>query len=673
MKKQLWPESELDHYRPVAETPDDVEGALLRLTDPAYADGKSDPTPSTVDAAEVAATVHTQGDLNIESELELSSLWIFWGQFIDHDIDLTPEQEASESAEFLKGSYGEPFSITRSEFIDGTEPREQPNVITPEIDGSQVYGSTLEKQAELRSFEGGKLRVTENPDGPDLLPINEETGQFEAGDVRAGENTGLTTLHTTFANEHNYWADYLANQHPDWSDEQLFQQARQIVSAEIQKITYTEFLPSLIGDLPEYTGFNLSLEGTAITTEFSTAAFRFGHTAIPENFTFVNEDGSTASESTPLFENFFNPDVIINEGTGSILRGLVEEKSQSIDAYVVDSLNQLLFTPDGIVGFSLPERNILRGEDHGLDTYLNVKAQLGLLGTITPEALAELSASTDFSSITSDPEIQARLAEVYPTLGDVHLWTGIISEDHLPELAIGETGQNILVEQFTRLRDSDPYFYLNQEWTDAGLQETVLDGKLSDILVRSGGVEYVQDDALIASDRQGGTDGNDFLTGDEGRDLLVGFDGKDDLRGRAGDDDLFGGEGKDNLRGGRGDDHLHGEEGKDVLAGGRGDDELEGGDGKDLLTGGRGDDLFVFNFGEEDYDTITDFGRGDDELVIKGVDENDIVSVDKYSNFTDLSVNDTKIARLEGGFEENFVENNITIIGDGHLLDFVLA
>jgi len=351
---------------------------------------------------------------------------------------------------------------------------------------------------------------------------------------------------------------------------------------------------------------------------------------------------------------------------------LVEEKSQSIDAYVVDSLNQLLFTPDGIVGFSLPERNLLRGEDHGLDNYLAVKAERGLLGEITPEEFLLLSASTDFSVITSDPEIQSRLAEVYPSLGDVHLWTGIISEDHVPGLAIGETGQDILVEQFTRLRDGDEFFYLNQEWANEGLQETIQNEQLSDILVRSGGLDYVQKDALIASDRQGGTDGKDTLIGDEGRDLLVGFDGKDDLSGRAGDDDLFGGEGKDTLRGNRGDDNLHGEEGKDTLLGGRGDDHLEGGDGKDLLTGGAGADKFVFNFGEDAFDTITDFGRGSDELIITGVSESDELVIHDNGTVTTVSINEQKIAQLQGLFEDNFVEDHTTLIGDGST-DYDLA
>jgi peroxidase len=51
-------------------------------------------------------------------------------------------------------------------------------------------------------------------------------GQFLAGDVRAQENPSLTALQTLFVREHNFQVDRLAAQHPDWSGDQLYQQAR---------------------------------------------------------------------------------------------------------------------------------------------------------------------------------------------------------------------------------------------------------------------------------------------------------------------------------------------------------------------------------------------------------------------------------------------------------------
>ncbi|MEN3382879.1 MAG: hypothetical protein V7608_2923, partial [Hyphomicrobiales bacterium] len=108
----------------------------------------------------------------------------------------------------------------------------------------------------------------------------------------------------------------------------------------------------------------------------------------------------------------------------------------------------------------------------------------------------------------------------------------------------------------------------------------------------------------------GGTNGNDVLTGGNGRDVLVGGDGNDTLSGGNGGDTLFGGAGNDVLRGGNGGDLLFGGAGNDTLFAGNGGDVLNGGTGNDILNGGYGNDTFVFGagFGR---DTIVDFGHND--------------------------------------------------------------
>lgn len=83
------------------------------------------------------------------------------------------------------------------------------------------------------------------------------------GEIRVNEQLVLTCMHTLMAREHNRIAKTLIQINPHWDDETLYQEARRIVIAEIQHITYNEFLPILLGkDVMEK--FGLLLEKNVI-------------------------------------------------------------------------------------------------------------------------------------------------------------------------------------------------------------------------------------------------------------------------------------------------------------------------------------------------------------------------------------------------------------------------
>src|SRR5262249_31908754 len=135
-------------------------------------------------------------------------------------------------------------------------PRQQINFTTAFIDASPVYGSDETTASILRggpANPGAKLRTSNdiNGDSEYLLPRNAfgpaPTAPFVAGDDRVNDNIPLTGLHTGFMREHNRLVDMFSAQHAEWSSEELYQYARKTVGAELQAITFNEFLPALLG------------------------------------------------------------------------------------------------------------------------------------------------------------------------------------------------------------------------------------------------------------------------------------------------------------------------------------------------------------------------------------------------------------------------------------------
>ena len=398
-----------------------------------------------------------------------------WGQFIDHDIDLTGTSTPLESFDIdvpTGDPWFDPFAtgagtivVNRSAWdrTTGTgpdNPRQQINQITAWIDASNVYGSDVVRAAELRTFVGGRLQTSAG----DLLPFN-TTGLpnanagptpddelFLAGDVRANEQVGLTAMHTLFVREHNRLADEIAAADPDLSDEAIYQHARKIVGAQMQVITYHEFLPTLLGPYAPgpYEGYDPSFN-CAVSNEFSTSTYRFGHSMLSEQLLRLDKTGRPIPEGhLDLAQAFFNPAALTDAGgIDPILRGLGSQVMQQVDTRLVDAVRNFLFGPPGAGGFDLAALNIQRGRDHGLPAYNDALESLGL------------DRVTDFTDITSDPELQAALASAYATVDDVDLWVGGLAEDHLPGSSLGECFTVMLADQFSRLRRGDRFYYAN--------------------------------------------------------------------------------------------------------------------------------------------------------------------------------------------------------------------
>jgi hypothetical protein len=124
-------------------------------------------------------------------------------------------------------------------------------------DGSQIYGSDEQTQAQVRSGENGKLRI--GPDG--LIPVDPNSEKHPADEP--GFWIGLVMMHTLFTLEHNAICDRLRAEYPSWSDDDLFDRARLINTALLAKIHTIEWTPALLDNPTAKLGLNVNWWGLA--------------------------------------------------------------------------------------------------------------------------------------------------------------------------------------------------------------------------------------------------------------------------------------------------------------------------------------------------------------------------------------------------------------------------
>lgn len=487
---------------------------LLRLAKAEYGDGIS--TPNGTDrpsARAISNAIADQGDQDIISDRNMAAFSYVWGQFIDHDIGLTPTGGTEKMS--IPVPTGDPYfdpastgtktiSTSRSIFdaTTGTSlsnPREQVNTITSWLDGSMIYGSDTKTAAALRTMSGGKLKI--GADG--LLPVNNtvnfpngtltmandahrlpDNKMLAAGDVRANENIELTSLQSLFVREHNRWATRLAVENPRLTDAELYTRARALVIGEIQAITYNEWLPTILGPsgVAAYRGYNAQVD-PGLSNEFSTGAFRFGHSLLGNDVEFFDNNGKAIAEEIELSDAFFNPAALEGKTIDSIFKYLSSDPASELDSKVVGSVRNFLFGAPVQGGFDLASLNIQRGRDHGIADYNDVRAAVGL-----PKVRS-------FAEITRNRELQTKLQQLYGSVDKIDLWVGALAEDHLPGASVGPTVARVLVDQFQRIRNGDRFWYQNQ--FRGQLLRDIDSTQLSDILKGNTGMTNLQSNVFV--------------------------------------------------------------------------------------------------------------------------------------------------------------------------------
>lgn len=398
---------------------------------------------------------------NSPLEPALSAFAWQWGQFIDHDIMLAETVEPRDDIRVETTAPGDPFPqngvyhldverVVVEEDSDGCPV--QRTLTTGFIDGSHIYGNTKNLSLSLRTLDGtGRLR-TQIINGEHYMPFQEGSSGtlWLAGDPRSTETVTLSAMHTLFVRNHNHWADVVRQKKPSWSGEEVFLKARQFNVAELQAITYKEYLPALLGvSVPISTSSaSVNTDNTALFEEFAGSAYRFGHSQV-----------SPSLNGRPLRDLFFNATLLHETGLEAWLVNLRESQSAKVDLAVVDELRNFLF---GSMGMDLVTMNLVRGRQIGLPSAADFFHCFG-------------GASEGLASLPSPPVdlFQGLLGETRATAADI-----------LPP-----TLRAVVLEQFQTLASSDPYFYLRiPDLIGEEYYSTVASATLHKIVVRNTGL-----------------------------------------------------------------------------------------------------------------------------------------------------------------------------------------
>lgn len=490
---------------------------LLRLSKTNYDDGFSNPRMNELPNPRLVSNEIIAQDFPIY-DLRLSDFFWVFGQFIDHDLVLN-RGNSGETIQINVPIGDEIFDpaqqgrskmqISRSKVFGDDSIRQHENETTAFIDASLVYGVSDERLEWLRSKKDGKLKVSEDQNLPYNTNNGKYTGEIDysapfmeissvprpekfyvAGDIRAFEHPGLAMMHTLFVREHNRLCDHLKENNPSWTDDDLFYAARKYVIAFLQAITYFEWLPYLGINL-FYEGYNATID-PSVSSEFSTTAFRFGHSLVGEQILRLDENGTAWKFGSIGIQNaFFSSEEILNEGgIDPIIRGLHAQNQQKLDQHIVGALRNFLFGPPEAGGMDLAVANILRARERGIPGLNDIRESMGL------------RPYESFLEMTNDAPLAEELGKYYQ-VDNIDPWVAMLAERKADDSILGATMMEIIKDQFYRIMHGDRYWFENDPYFSTEDVEEIKNTTLADIIKRNSGVTAItrafEVNALITS------------------------------------------------------------------------------------------------------------------------------------------------------------------------------
>ncbi|KAJ3113619.1 hypothetical protein HDU96_003150 [Phlyctochytrium bullatum] len=322
------------------------------------------------------------------------------------------------------------------------------NHVTPWIDGSSVYGYNSTIAASLRSGNDGLLKSVMTKAGE--FPLKLANGYFAFGKDNANITPQIITIQILMMREHNRKAREIKAATPNLTDEEIFQKARRWVISAIQKITFDQYLPTILGSpLPPYAGYNASLP-PLVETFFPAVALRYGHAAIGPYVLRVDANNEIADGGLLLTRKCFYLDGIMqteNDGIADVLRGMTKGKEKKVDGASVEDVRNFLVLDNERI--DLPAFDVMRGRDWGIPNYNRCRQYYGL------------PAVPSFDALTNDTLVVSKLESLYNSIDDLDAIVGALVENHQENAAVGPLIAASIRSQFLNLRSADRFWYEN--------------------------------------------------------------------------------------------------------------------------------------------------------------------------------------------------------------------
>ena len=389
---------------------------------------------------------------------------VFFGQFIDHDVTLDIETSFDQVVD-----------------VDALS-----NARTPTLDLDCIYGQGPEASPFLYHGSGdyAGVKLLTGADGtaaPGQDPAHaaedlQRTSHGTAiiGDPRNDENRIISQMQLGVIRFHNKVVDALHAAHPSLEGHELFEEARQTATWHYQWAVLHDFLPAMCGGavVSEILGqgrqFYCSDNGVPfIPVEFSVAAYRFGHSMVPQKVQVQQGASSFELFGTTFgtgFSQLSSPKAVVdwNELVNAA-SGHVVQMAEKLDSKLASDLLDLPFIASG--ESSLATRNLLRGQGFQLPSGELIAAAMGReqaeIDLVSQKAAGIAGASIDLSSGTP-------------------LWFYLLTEaecigrETTPGATdagegLGPVGARIVAETMIGLMELDPRSFMasNRNWDPA--------------------------------------------------------------------------------------------------------------------------------------------------------------------------------------------------------------